>query len=222
MSPIVKRRVLLLAIIAAIVLPSEVLLLPVFDGRTGCVRIAEWVTTHPNVRPATLEEIAAFPQAYRVRIVGRLEPETKARLWNAQFQQFQSRHQDLNQAQEDAIKTAAALITPASYSPDYDRSALTLATARLREVLSKQMYGELAVLGAASAPAKTVASWHVSLIDALRNKIRLNAEAPPECECDVRDNDCSGSTNCAGVGCTDGGDDCGIGNVQVCDGVCAE
>ena len=86
-----------------------------------CQAIRNWVTAHAQSLPQTLDEIAAYPLAYRRAIFSSLRPEVKAALWREQMTRFLRTHR-LSPEQRAFSETARSHAIPARWDRSRPRT----------------------------------------------------------------------------------------------------
>jgi hypothetical protein len=79
-------------------------------------RAAAWVASHRSKLPRELEQLAAYPEAYRLAAFATYEPKEKAHLWQEQLQAILAREK-LTTEQRAFVGHLLELVTPESFEP---------------------------------------------------------------------------------------------------------
>jgi hypothetical protein len=93
-------------------LATRVATMPASDA--SCVEVDAWLDSGAANMPQTLDQIAAYPSAYRYRVFDRLQPEVKSRMWIEHLTRF-SEQPGLTSAQQGYLRGVIATIGPARY-----------------------------------------------------------------------------------------------------------
>lgn len=199
-----KRRVLLAAIIVALTVPAEVVLLRALQDEGTAAR--EWAATRSDDEIAGAgAKIQAYPFAYRQQIMARLPAEARAAIWRGHVDQYLRQHPEFDTDTADAIGAARGLITPALLSApaDDERDAAAAAIERVERLIgpddARVLFYYLGPREATFASAAPVIDRLATLV---RNRVVLLAR---ESDCG-----CASSWGCGGYSqiCLTDGVDC--------------
>ena len=217
----------ILVLLAVVVLPE---LVP--NASTG-KRVSEWILTHRDSLPSTLDELGQIPPEYRAQVVSALAPDVKYRLWQTQLTEL-LRDARLTAVQRQFVTGLRARLTPATYgtrrtvsqvSEDRGVCARIDATFQLddhRKALRELGYtrvGWTATFGNWALVRLHFSGW-------IRSALTAQADGPV-CNCDENQSPCEkckgwggGRGSCPCSVCSEYPQNCGCaGNVE-CRGFC--
>ena len=180
-----------------------------------CASITAWVAEKRDDLPASYEELARFPVAYRRAIFDALPPAAKSSLWQQHFQAYRAAHPGLTPEQKAFIQKARSLISPGLFvnhasmaeSTEVDTRVSTLRSEAAMAFPESELYGLLANLGPAD-PADHRAN---------------NTTESVACECNKKDDWCwnrFGNHRCRKGGCDRQSFGCGTFLRKSCNGLC--
>ena len=66
-------------------------------------QIADWLDRHPDALPRNLDDLVAFPMAFRRVMVSRVSPDVRVRLWREHLETFLTPDSPLNEPQRQLI-----------------------------------------------------------------------------------------------------------------------
>lgn len=224
-----RRRLVLCAVIAAITLPAEFVLLKAVqtDARTAS---AAWVDRLPETSlAAAARDIQRYPFQYRKEIMGRLSPEARARVWIDHIAAYRDARPELSTEQVDALTAAMAVAEAAMLSSGEEQAAARAETRVIAERVVDLFGVEVADYLLYRLGNKTTmmlvnaVPWHVKLSDYVRERFVVQARFG-DCNCnDDFGCDLLSLTWCDGAVSCQIDDDwpaCGWFWNEVCDGVC--
>lgn len=159
-------------------------------------RAAAWADS--NIPAAsTLEELAAFPEAYRARIVKKLRPEVKSRLWRDQIAMFLNTDPAITQDQRAYLERMMSRATPEAMRANGVESDICR---EFREVFPDHRVVPIAKsgnLGAFAVPNHTWRSRLVQAVELLAGRVTLHADEGAPCNCyNAGWCECSGFDEC--------------------------
>jgi hypothetical protein len=118
MTPRTRRRVTLCAVLSLLILPAEIVLLPVARTPDPLEAAMAWTD---GLSPAELQqasfEIDAYPAVYRRAILGALGPEDRSAAWRVHLLKYRSAHPDLTPEQSALIEEAIEIATGEAFQP---------------------------------------------------------------------------------------------------------
>ena len=183
-----RRRLILCAIVAALTLPAELILVKAVavDEQTAS---SQWVRslTAANLAAAA-EDIQRFPFQYRKDIMARLSVAKRAEVWVNHIARYRDARPELSSEQVDALNAAIAAAAATFANPgDGTRAATKIVAERVQELFGADvtdyvMYrlGNKTTLMLASA-----VPWHQKLSDAVRARFVVNANGAGDCWCNL-------------------------------------
>lgn len=163
---------------AALVLVAAAVTAVNLDHRTPKQRAEAWAAAH--TLPATLEELAAYPESYRQALFNALPPADQSRLWRQQLQRVLDTETDLNAEQRAFISKAMALATPASFIKDMPKPEVCDDIARL--FTNPKQKEKIRTIASFATPRRSVKATWVSMTERARATVALNADPIP-CTC---------------------------------------
>jgi len=222
-----RRRLILCAIVAALTLPAELILVKAVtvDAKTAS---DQWVSALSDKSlVAAAEHIQDFPFQYRKDIMARLSTEKRAEVWVTHIARYRDARPELSSEQVDALNAAIAAAEATFAHPGDDTRAATkivaervqeLFGAEVTEYLMHRLGNKTTLMLASAVP------WHQKLSDAVRSRFVVNAEDAGDCWCNadfgcdiIAWTWCDGSVTCT---IDDRWPACGWFWDEVCDGVC--
>lgn len=222
-----RRRLFLCAVIAALTLPAEFVLLKAVtvDSATAS---AQWVgSLAESELLAAADEIQNYPLQYRKEIMKRLPPKKRKDVWVDHIATYRDARPELSAEQVDGLNAAIAAAEATFADPGDDTRAATrivaervqdLFGADVTEYLMYRLGNKTTLMLASALP------WHQKLADSVRERFVVQADEAGDCWCN------------AGFGCDllaltwcDGAVSCTVDNRwpacgwfwdEPCDGVC--
>lgn len=222
-----RRRLVLAALLVALTLPVEWVLLHAMST-DATTESAQWVETQSQtslqVAAETLED---YPYEYRREILRRLDTRGRVAAWTGVIVRYRDAHPELSPEQVDILNTAIAAIGVTLRDPGPKSAAVArFVGMRAEELLGKDVARELlhsagprlVRLFSASLP------WHLRATDFVRTRLVVHADAEA-CNCNTEFG-CYGNRTCVagGGGCTVGSawPACGWLWLEDCNGRCAQ
>jgi hypothetical protein len=206
------------------VAPSVIAVHDALDARPVCARSKDWVAQHVSSLPSTLEQLRAYPAAYRKTILGTMTSDARAALWRQHLEQWSHAP---TPAQREVIARAIAFITPAVIaSPETNRSeAIEIAKAGRQafgDAVAKEIFEVIG--GTESRPLGSLAALRIYIGDSLRNAFTLKASSNfCLAHCSSFDNWCRSPYHCVWIDeqwCDHTEFGCGSFGLFPCDGTC--
>lgn len=222
-----RRRLFICAIVAALTLPAELVLLRALtvDSATAS---AQWVESlGESSLTAAADEIQNYPLQYRKEIMRRLSGQQRRDVWVDHIASYRDARPELSSEQVDALNAAISAAEATFTTPsDETRAATRVVAERVQELFGADvaeylMYrlGNKTTLMLASA-----LPWHQKLADSVRDRFVVQADAAGDCWCNASFGcDILALTWCDGaVTCTidNRWPSCGWFWDETCDGVC--
>jgi hypothetical protein len=194
MTAVTRRRLTLCLVVAVLILPIEVVLLPVAWNPDPEAAAAEWVD---ELAPAELRlaahEIDRYPAQYRRAMMSALTPGDRADAWRAQFDRYLAAHTELSSEQIAVVEEAKALLTPAAFVPPLHpdtRDRIDDVFGRTVALLGPDAAKELFVtLGPADPGADNALPIRQRLADSVRSW-RVASARRTDCNCNVEIDTC--------------------------------
>jgi len=187
------------------------------DKRSVSDRATAWAANHTASLPSTLEELAAYPEAYRLQIFKALPAAEKSRLWRVQMQRFVADRPNLTAEQRAFVQYASDLASPASFEPGANPPELCERVAELfPNVEDRRAFTKL---GSVAAPAFAWRPAAVSLGETVRSRFTTNAQRD---NCNCRGQgwcECSALDFCVNGDCNQV-EECGCIFLGMCNRVC--
>lgn len=224
-----RRRLVLCAVVAALTLPAEFVLIKAVttDAQSAS---QQWAESLPEQSLATVaRDIQQYPFNYRKEIMARLAPPQRAQVWADHIAAYRDARPELSSEQVDALNDAIAaaqdLMMASNQSRATARANTHLVAERVKELFGVEaadylLYrlGNTTTLMLANA-----APWHLKLADFVRERFVVQAREEGGCSCSL-DFGCDllSMTYCDATACAidDRWPMCGWFWNDPCDGVC--
>ena len=198
------------------------------DTRPVSVRAKDWAHENVGSLPATPEEMAAYPPAYRLAAFQELTPLQRSALVRAQFRAFENRWA-VTPEQRDVLHAMAVIVEPEAYTEAGRLKATEKMKAlcdRAQKVFSKDQLSWLTALGPTEYKESPVRRLAAS-VKRLVSSVTVHADeasVQQNCSC-TNDSWCGFSCYfqgyiCATGGCNPSAVGCGCGLIWPCDGFC--
>ena len=183
-----RRRLVLCAVVAALTLPAELILVKAVseDAQTSSNR---WVSSLSDASlAAAAEEIQSYPFQYRKDILARLSQEKRGEVWVNHIARYRDARPELSTEQVDALNAAIAAAQATFTTPgEATRAATKVVAERVQELFGAEVteyllhrLGNRTTLMLASA-----VPWHQKLSDAVRARFVVNADDAGDCWCNA-------------------------------------
>jgi len=175
---------------------------------------------------STLEELAAYPEAYRARIVKSLPPEVKSRFWRQQIAAFLATDPSLSQPQRTYLESMIQRATPEAMQSSGAESGVC---EEFRKMFPDHRVAPIAKSGNLGAFANPRYTWQSRLVQAkelLVASITVHAEASCKCynagwcECSGLDECCQNIGSRRACTATTTGCGCWWEDDHGCNGLC--
>jgi len=183
-----RRRLFLCAVIAALTLPAELILLKAVtvDSSTAS---AQWVD---SLAPANLvaasHDIQNYPLQYRKDIMKRLTPEQRRDVWVDHIATYRDARPELSAEQVDAL-TAAIEAAEATFATpgDQTRAATRVVAERVQELFGADVADYLMHRLGNKTTLMLVSAlpWHQKLADTVRERFVVRADVAGDCWCNA-------------------------------------
>jgi hypothetical protein len=143
----------------------------------------EWVSSHADRLPKSLEELAAYPDAYRLESFKHLTEQEKSQLWREQTRRFLRDEQALTSQQVRFVHRLIELATPESFTPEgYRPDDLCNELAAAFPDLRQRRVFRSSSIGLGATPQLSFQSSWVNLSVRLRGAVVVNARIG-QCHC---------------------------------------
>jgi hypothetical protein len=118
MTPRTRRRLTLCAVLSILILPAEIILLPVARTPDPLEAARTWTDgLSPDELQRASFQIDAYPAVYRRAILSALGPEDRSAAWRVHFLKYRSTHPDLTPEQAAVIEEALEIATSDAFMP---------------------------------------------------------------------------------------------------------
>lgn len=222
-----RRRLFLCAVIAALTLPAEFILLKAVTVSSATAS-EQWVgSLQESNLQAAADNIQLYPLQYRKDIMKRLSPEQRRDVWVNHIVSYRDARPELSAEQVDALNAAIAAAEATFANPGDDTRAATRVVAERVQELFGPDVAEYLMYRLGSRTTLMLASalpWHQKLADAVRDRFVVAAADAGDCWCNASFGcDLLALTWCDGaVTCTidNRWPACGWFWDEPCDGVC--
>lgn len=183
-----RRRLFICAVIAALTLPAELILLKAVtvDSATAS---AQWVD---NLQTSNLiaasAQIQNYPLQYRKEIMKRLTVEQRKDVWVDHIATYRDARPELSSEQVDALNAAIAAAKATFATPGDDTRAATRVVAeRVQDLfgadvaryLMYRLGNETTLMLVSALP------WHQKLADTVRERFVVQADGAGDCWCNA-------------------------------------
>lgn len=227
MTTSTKRRLILAALLVALTLPAEWILLRAMSTDTAA-ESALWVESLPQSSlQVAAESLEDYPYEYRREILRKLDTRGRIAAWTGVIARYRDAHPELAPEQVDILNTAIETVAVTLQAPGPNAAAKArFVGERAEELLGKDVARELlhqagplrVRLFSASLP------WHLRATDFVRTRLVVQADLAA-CDCNL-------GFGCVGEDrkCTEGGGGCTVESnwpacgwlwLQDCNGTCA-
>lgn len=222
-----RRRLFLCAVVAALTLPAELILLKAVTV-SSTTASSQWVDTlQESNLLAAAEEIQNYPLQYRKDIMKRLTPRQRRDVWVDHIATYRDARPELSTEQVDALNAAIGAAEATFATPGDDTRAATRVVAeRVQELFGADVTEYLMYRLGNKTTLMLVSAlpWHQKLADAVRDRFVVAADGAGDCWCNASFGcDILALTWCDGaVTCTvdNNWPACGWFWDEPCDGVC--
>lgn len=183
-----RRRLFICAVIAALTLPAELILLKAVttDAATAS---AQWVD---NLQESSLlaaaSEIQNYPMQYRKDIMKRLTPEQRSDVWADHIASYRDARPELSSEQVDALNAAIEAAKATFANPgDATRAATRVVAERVQELFGADVAEYLMYRLGNKTTLMLVSAlpWHQKLTDSIRERFVVQAGAAGDCWCNA-------------------------------------
>jgi hypothetical protein len=187
MTPRTRRRLTICAVLSLLILPAEIVLLPVAHTPDPLQAAMAWTDglSADELQQASFQ-IDAYPAVYRRAILGSLGPEDRSAVWRVHFLKYRSSHPDLTPAQVAVIEEALEIATSDAFMPPISpevKDQIQRTFARAVSVLGPKATQELFVsLGPTESLRYNALPVTQRLADRVRSWRVVSARIP-DCNC---------------------------------------
>lgn len=192
------------------------------DQRGPHERAQEWVVAHAADLPTDLDELAAFPDPYRVAIISALTPVRKSRLWRTQLEHI-LRNEQLSWEQREFVLEAIDVVTPDNFALGAHPPDLCERIARLFPNRRQQQLFRATGLGSGVRRALALRPAWLSLVEQVRSATAVEAQL---WNCNCRNDgwcECAFGYDCTNPeGCRECEGCCGCFFGSTCNQLCVE
>jgi hypothetical protein len=118
MTPQTRRRLAICAVLSVLILPAEIILLPVARTPDPLEAAMSWTDglSAEELQRASFQ-IDAYPAVYRRAILSALGPADRSSVWRVHFLKYRSTHPDLTPEQTAVIEEALEIATSDAFMP---------------------------------------------------------------------------------------------------------
>lgn len=221
-----RRLVFVSALLVALMLPAEIILLRAVVVPSQSQAVREWTEgLRQGELAAAAAQIQHYPFQYRREIMRRLAPAERSNVWRAHLRQYLASHPTLPAADVQLIQTASTILSPAAFADPTEARRTAL------EDVANQIVGSLGreeaeyllyQLGPKDGAFASFEPLAMKLQNKVRGMFALVAQAY-DCNCTMSFGCQGGDTICSNqVSCAPDSDwpACGWGWWQTCDGMC--
>lgn len=221
-----RRLVFLTALIVAVMLPAETILLRALVTPTQEMAVQGWVSgLDDNQLSRVSGQLSSYPLLYRREVMKRLDGRGRSAVWRNHLVNYLSAHPELDSSAVALVKTAMSLLSPTALAkPSRDDAAAMQSVAeQLIAAIGREDTEFL--LFRLGPPDGTFASAEPTALR-LENTVRgwfIASAFFGECECSMNAGCFSWVESCSQAqGCqfVDTWPACGWGWYQDCDGMC--
>jgi hypothetical protein len=183
-----RRRLVLCAVVAALTLPAELILVKAVseDAQTSSSR---WVSSLSDASlAAAAEDIQTYPFQYRKDIMGRLSQAKREEVWVNHIARYRDARPELSTEQVDALNAAIAAAQATFAKPgDTTRAATKVVAERVQELFGAEVTEYLLYrLGNKNTfMLASAVPWRQKLSDAVRARFVVNADEAGDCWCNA-------------------------------------
>ena len=193
-------------------------------------RAGAWVAAGLTPSVSTLEELAAYPEAYRVEMVRQMDPEVKSKLWRAQLERYAGSAKGLTDDQRALIAKTIAM----AGADVFARKESSKETSLCSQI--KQTFPDMAAarplrssnIGAYASPKHSWMSRIIGLQETVIASVTLNANWACDCYnegwCECGTSDCCKNSSTFYYCNPTGANDCGCvwEDAHPCNGKCRD
>jgi hypothetical protein len=189
MTPRTRRRLTICAVLSVLILPAEVVLLPVARTPDPLEAAIAWTDglSSDELQQASFQ-IDAYPAVYRRAILSALGPADRSAVWRVHFLKYRSTHPELTPAQAAVIEEAIEIATSDAFMPPIRpelRAQIQRTFNRAVSILGAKAAEELFVsLGSKDAPRHNALPLTQRIADRVR-AWRVVSASTPDCNCNV-------------------------------------
>lgn len=228
MTPRTRRRVFLAALLVALTLPAEMILIQALTTPDQEAAVQEWVDSlSARELDAAASRIQAYPYLYRREIMRSLSPARRAAVWQGHVRAYVRAHPELDGEALAVLRAAESALTVDVFQDrpvDAARESLAAvgeqAVSVLGEETARYLLGDLGPKDGTFASAEPLG---MKLSNFVRGQFALLARQL-DCDCTPWWGCPSGGTNCTTAFYCHPDDTwpaCGWGWSSTCDGLCA-
>src|SRR5262245_20753853 len=189
MTPRTRRRLTLCAVLTLLILPAEIVLLPVARTPDQIEAATNWTGgLSPNELQQASFQIDEYPAVYRRAILGALGPEDRSAAFRVHFLKYRTSHPELTPEQAAVIEEAVEIATADAFQPPIKpelRSRIQRTFNRAIAVLGPKAAQELFVsVGPKDELPKNALPLTQLIADRVRSW-RVVSARTPDCNCNV-------------------------------------
>jgi len=140
MTQSTRRRLLLAAVVLALTIPAETILLRAISTPDYGQAVEAWVSKLSAAElDAAADAVQFYPYQYRREIMRKLTPASRAGVWRDHLETYLQEHPNLDSAAIPAIQAAIALASPTNFaSPTAAvREQMRLVAGQLEQILGR-------------------------------------------------------------------------------------
>ena len=227
MTQKIRRRLVVCAVLLALTLPLETILLEALSTPDASQAVSDWAL---NLSSAELNEAAArvqsYPLLYRKEILRLLPADKRAAVWRDHIEKYLSAHPELDASARQLLSEVLALITPETLGnvSAEARSRTQLLAGQLVAVIGKEPTLDLLYrLGPRDGTFASLEPLTMRMANFVRGVMVAMADGAGDCNC-ATDFGCDESLICSSsTGCApdENWPMCGWLWNDTCDGKCA-
>jgi hypothetical protein len=183
-----KRRLLFCAVVLALTVPAEWVLVKAVttDARTAAAQWADGLSA--SALEVAASEVQNYPFQYRKEVMRRLSPKRRAEVWVDHIAAYRDARPELSTDQVDALNAAIASAKATFSAPSQDtRVVAKIVAERITDLFGADVADYLMHrLGDRTTLMLTSATpWHLKLADYVRDRFVVQAEADDPCYCSM-------------------------------------
>ena len=183
-----RRSVFLCALVLALTLPAESILLKALQEPDSQQAVQDWASSLDGSSLAVASDrIQAYPFAYRKGIMRALAPDRRAAVWQAHIGRYIKGHPELDATAIAVLRAAQSAATPEALSQPTakTRASIHAVAEQVVALLGKRTAEYLMFrLGPADGTFASAEPLSMKLAERVRGVFRLMA-ASPDCDCNL-------------------------------------
>ena len=226
MTPTIRRRLVVCAVVLALVLPLETILLQALSTPDESDAVQAWVSglTAPEL-DAAADQVQSYPMLYRKEIMRALPAARRAEVWRKHLETYLATHSELDASARQLLNDALGLMTADTFgNVSADVRGRTRAIAdQLVAVIGREATLDLMYrLGPRDGTFASLEPMRMRMANYVRGVMIAMADSASDCNCST-DFGCDANDVCStNTGCEPDEEwpMCGWFWNEICDGRC--